>query len=217
MSAYWAILTARVDALSRRERLLVLFAVLAVVFFMLNALLLDPVAKRARMLEGQLAGDRAQVAALRQQLQLLAATPVADPDAEGRARLEVINRQLQQVDAALEDEQRDLVSPDRMAGLLEDILKKNGQLKLLSLRTLSPDEKAKTGDAGAKALPVFRHGVELKVQGRYLDLLNYLRALEGLSWHMLWGNVALSAEPAQLSTLTVTIYTLSLDRAWLSI
>lgn len=214
MKAYWTALAARGDALSRRERLLVLLAVLAVVFFVLNGLLLDPVAQRARILEGQLAGDRTQIASIRQQLQALAAVPVEDPDAAGRARLEVVSQQLQQVSAMLEDAQQDLVSPDRMASLLEDILKKNGQLKLLSLRTLSPDEKT---ESGAGALPVFRHGVELKVQGRYLDLFNYLRALEGLSWHMLWGNAALSADPAPLSTLTVTIYTLSLDRAWLSI
>lgn len=55
------------------------------------------------------------------------------------------------------------------------------------------------------------------MQGSYLDLLSYLRTLEALPWHMLWGRISLVADKYPQSTLTITIYTLSLNETWLSL
>lgn len=226
MKTQWDMLAAKINALSQRERALVLAAVLVCVVALMNALLLDPIAARSRLLSGKMASDLDQLRLVQQQIQALERTAVVDPDAPNRARLAELQGRLQQVNASLEDMQQQLVSPDRMAGLLEDILKKNGQLKLVSLKTLpmsgvsssaAADAAGQAPATGAAELPVYRHGVELKVQGRYLDLMNYLQALEKLPWHILWGGVTLTADAYPQSTLTLTIYTLSLDRTWLSI
>lgn len=236
MNAYWEKLSAKVDALNRRERLLVLLGVIALVWLLMNSMLLAPLSQHKKILNDQLISDRAQRVSMQQQLQLLAGTPPVDADVANRSRLEALRNQLQHTNASLDAMQKELVSPDKMAGLLEDILKKNDQLKLISLKTLPAGEAEALNTAESSAastapvsatgkavapiagkLSVYRHGVELKVQGRYLDLLNYLRTLEKLPWHMLWGNVRLTANAYPQSTLTVTIYTLSLDQAWLSI
>lgn len=224
MKERWQALLVKFEALSRRERLMVLAACVVVIVAVLNALLLDPVTARNRTLTGQLATDRAQVSALQQQLQVLANTPVVDPDAANRARLDAVLVQLQQESAALERFQQQLISPEKMPVLLDDILKKHGQLKLVSLKTqpvseIRTTESAATNIANpsASASVVYRHGVVLKVQGRYLDLLDYLQALEKLPWYMLWGSAELTAEAYPQCTLTLTIHTLSLDKVWLSI
>lgn len=227
MMARWEILSARINALSRRERVLVLLGVLALVVAVMNAILLDPVSKRASMLSVQLASAQAQVKIMNQQLQMLDTVPPVDPDVPNRERLAVLRQQLQQTNTSLEMMQKQLVSPDKMTGLIEDLLRKNTQLKLVSLKTLPPRGMLATDGAGpAQAanpsakiaeFPLYRHGVELKVRGRYLDLLNYLLALEKLPWHMLWGNISLASDAYPQSTMTLTIYTLSLDKAWLSI
>lgn len=216
MKARWTALSAKVDAMNRRERVLVLLAMLALVTMIMNTVLLDSVSHRTKSLTDRLTGDRAQLVAMKQQIQTLEHLPPQDPDAVDRARLAELDARLLHANGALDVMQRELVSPDRMTGLLEDILKQNSQLKLLSLKTL-PETSVATAAGATDALPIYRHGVELKVQGRYLDLLGYLRALEHLSWHMLWGNMSLAADAYPQSTLTMTIYTMSLDRAWLTI
>ena len=223
MMARWKQLADKVDALSQRERLLVLLGLLAVVVAVTNGMLLDPVSRQAKTLAGEVAANQMQVAALKQQVSVLDHTALVDPDLQNKNRLAEINRQLQQTGESLNGMQQRLVSPDRMARLLEDILKENGQLQLVSLKTLAPSGAAAPGQVAASATasaaepPVYRHGVELNVRGRYMDLMNYLAALEKLRWHMLWGNISLTADAYPQSTLTVTIYTLSLDEAWLSI
>jgi MSHA biogenesis protein MshJ len=70
--------------------------------------------------------------------------------------------------------------------------------------------------------PVYKHGVEITVEGRYLDLLDYVSDLEQMPWHILWSKAALNEDKNDEITwpanrLKLTVYTLSLDKTWLSI
>ena len=58
------------------------------------------------------------------------------------------------------------------------------------------------------------HGVEVVVEGRYLDLVAYLERLERQPWDLFWGSTQLYADYPR-SRLKLTLYTLSLERAWL--
>ncbi len=224
MKAAWTKLMAMFEALSRRERWMVLIGLLALVVAVMNAVLVEPVARRSRQMEQAIAMDRAQIHPIKLQLQVLDSTPIIDPDAATRQHLEELRTKLDQANARLSAMESRLVPPERMSGLLEDILKRNGQLQLVSLKTLpvvgaatgKPAEK-NAGATNASDVPVYRHGVELTVRGRYLDLSQYLSSLEKLPWHMLWGKAALVADAYPNSTLTLTIYTFSLDQAWLSL
>lgn len=69
----------------------------------------------------------------------------------------------------------------------------------------------------AAQLGLYKHGVEISVEGSYADLLNYLGELEHMPWQVYWGSVSLSAQGAPLSRLTLVVYTLSLDKTWLSV
>lgn len=223
MMARWQALVAQFDALSRRERLMVLAACLVVIIAGMDALLVAPVSQRIKAETVQMGAERAQMAAMQQQLQMLESAPPIDPDAQNRKRLDDLLTQLQQANESLERMQQKLISPEKMPGLLEDILHHHGQLKLVSLKTLPVSEIKTTESTSAVAGnavvagAVYRHGVTLKVQGRYLDLMAYLQALEKMPWNMLWGGASLTADAYPQSTLTLTIYTLSLDKVWLSI
>jgi MSHA biogenesis protein MshJ len=65
--------------------------------------------------------------------------------------------------------------------------------------------------------PIFRHGVEVVVHGGYLELLEYMAALEALPWRLYWGKVQLNVDTYPNATLTMDVYTLSLDRKWLNL
>jgi len=47
--------------------------------------------------------------------------------------------------------------------------------------------------------------------------LQYLAELEKLPSHMFWGEASLSVEHYPEAVLTVTVYTLSLDKTWLTV
>ena len=232
MKQYWLTLSSKFEALKRRERMIVFFAVLICALAILNAVLLDPAAARNKTLSNEISVDQTQIQSLHQQLNAYAQQGVVDPDAQNKARLAELQTRVQELDNKLHGLQSTLVNPDKMPELLRGLLQKNGKLKLVELKTLPVTGMldTKSTDTGGQAaasqpsghvvsndFPMFRHGVEITIEGRYLDLVDYVAAVEQLPWHVLWSKAGLSTDNYPRDQLILTVYTLSLDKAWLSI
>lgn len=228
----WLHQAERVDALSLRERLLIFLAAALVLVTLVNTLLIDPQLSRQTALSRQAAQTQIQLTALQEQVRILAAEQSEDPDAPLRARMQQLQKELASADTSLLDFQSGLVSPQQMPSMLKDILQRNRTLRLVSLQTLPRqnlaaavvEAAAQGAEAGAaEALQqttqsgVFRHGVKITVEGGYADLLRYLMEMESSPWEMFWGKAELKTGEYPKSTLTLTLYTLSLDKAWLTI
>lgn len=215
----------KIDAMSRRERIMVFAAALTVVVGIGYAALIDPQLARRASLVKQIESQRQQLKTVRAELQSFA-QGVRDPDAPNRARLETIKRQLAEIESYLHEKQEHLVPADRIGALLEEVLRRNRGLQLVSLKTLAAAPLVEivpakgSATAGAPAGPekqIYKHGVEITVKGSYLDLLEYLGQLEALPWQVYWGKAQLEAQEHPVSALTLTVYTLSLEKAWLRI
>ena len=61
---------------------------------------------------------------------------------------------------------------------------------------------------------LYRHGVEITVQGSYADMQAYLAALEHLPRRVYWGELKIDAQHWPANTMTVTVYTISLEKTW---
>lgn len=244
MKEAWLNLSSKFEALNTRERWMVTGALFVVVFAVVDSLLISPVLTRQKILFSELAADQAQIQGLTQQINAYANQAVIDPDAPNKQRMAELNFQLKTLEAQLSGLQNTLISPDKMPNLLRSLLKKNGKLKLIELKTLptkglldadTEDKGVTSANAGnndsnatqknvamKQDSTVFKHGVEITVEGRYLDLLDYVSELEQMPWHVLWSKAALNEEQNPAPTwptnrLTLTVYTLSLDKTWLSI
>jgi MSHA biogenesis protein MshJ len=235
MNRPWRTYADKIDALSLRERAMLFVAVIAVPFFISYVMFVDPAVTRIRALSAKMAQQQMELQALTIALQALEKRRT-DPDAVQATRRDQGKRRIAEIDATLNTLQSGLVPAQRMNALLQDMLTRNPRLQLVALSTMSatplvekhaPAEKSSANanaNAGAPqptdkpvaaASSVFKHGVQITLQGSYVDLYDYLVMLEKLPWHMFWSRASLSAEDYPRLTLTVTIYTLSLDKAWL--
>ena len=222
MKHAWQIIGSKFEALNPRERWMVACALLVVVYAVINMLLLGPVLERQKILARELGADQLQIQGLNQQISEFSKQAINDPDAQNKQRIAELQSHLQLLETRLSDLQTTLISPDKMPELLRSLLKKNGNLKLIELKTLPvkgllESSAESTEQAPKQDVPVFKHGVEITIEGRYLDLLEYVTELEKMPWHVLWSKAALNAEHYPDSQLTLTVYTLSLDQTWLSI
>ena len=62
-----------------------------------------------------------------------------------------------------------------------------------------------------------KHSVELVVQGSYADMVAYMSALEGMRGQIFWENAAMAVDTWPNATLTLTVYTINLDKKWLTL
>ena len=198
-----ATLADRFDRLSLRERVLTMAAVLAVVIALFDSLVLQRLEMRRRQLGQQLtgivsaindsgaAGDGSDAGATLQRTTALAAS-------------------LSEATARLHSQAAGLVPPQHMTQVIHDVLSREQGVTLISLRSLEPYALV-AGDGP------YVHTVELTLQGRYLDVLTYLQALEGLSWHFYWQSLALDATHFPTTRVTVRLGTVSMSRDWIAL
>lgn len=235
LKRHWQSISDRVDALTLRERAMIFAAVTVMLVTLVNLLLLDPVSAKQKKLSQEIELQQSKMREIQANIQVLVTAQGVDPDAANKARLAQLKRQIEEMNARLESTQQSLVPPEKMATVLEDILRRDRQLQLVSLKTLptsglkelaAPVATAPAAQPQATAIQpaakpvqnsIYRHGVEITVQGNYADLLRYLAQLEDLSWQMYWGKVNLAVGDYPTAKLSLTLYTLSLDKAWLSI
>ena len=213
MKALLKLYAERVDNATLRERALLFAAAALILVFVFYTALVSPLRDTQRRLGAQTAQNERELRTVQAELQRMARTRDADPDAHNRRRAAELRTELAALDARLAEEQRRFTSPQRMREVLEEMLERNKGLRLVDLKTLPITDLAATqGQAGRR---IFRHGVELTLSGGYLDLHNYLRALERLSTQLYWGKVEMSVAAYPVATLRMTVYTLSFDKAWL--
>lgn len=62
---------------------------------------------------------------------------------------------------------------------------------------------------------IYKHAIEIRIAGSYSDLTKYLSELENMPQRILWERAELSVDKFPRNILTVTVYTLSLDKQWL--
>lgn len=218
MKLDWTTLSNKINDRNLRERVLIVATAALVLVALIFSLFLDPQLAQQKTLSQRVMQQQNLINGVQVQNQALQESRSVDPDTPNRAKLESLRIQLVQIKASLQVKQQQLIPPDKIAGLLEEMLNRNRQLQLISLQSLPATTVTVEEEQAASAeKEFFRHGVEISVRGSYFDLLDYLAQLEKLPSQMFWGKASLTVEEYPISRMTLTLYTLSLDKTWLVI
>jgi len=208
-----------------RERLILQFAALLALGLMGDRFLLAPqraeaARVRAELIAARSALDHVRSAIDQQGLKGLSA---------GQARIEELNRRRAAAQAVIEHAQADLISPKEMRRELAAILDRFPQLHVVGMKTLAPQPislppPGPAGAAPATSAPsgagigLYQHGLEVTIEGRYLDVIAYLEALDHAPYHIYWRDLDLSVDASHsLPQTHIRLFTLSRDATWMSL
>jgi MSHA biogenesis protein MshJ len=214
VSALWRRTAARFDALSLRERVMVSAAVLVALLALVYTLMIEPEVRQQRRSAAAMLQKQSEARALDAQVQGLLAARAQDPDRARREQLARLTAQLGELDARINAEERRFTQPAQIREVVESVLGRARGVELVEMKTLAVSTIA---SKEAKERLIYRHGLEVTVSGSYLDLLAYLRDLEALPTQLYWGALNIDASKYPRVLMKLTVYTLSLDRAWLNV
>jgi MSHA biogenesis protein MshJ len=229
LGLYWNRLSSRYSALSRREQILVALAMVLGPLLIGNALFVDPQWNRSKALQNSIAAQSTSLTAMQAQLASLQQELSIDPDAGKKAELAALNAQREQMDEQLRQVGSALVRPEDMNVLLERLLVRHSGLRLISLKTQAPQSVLRDREAAREAareadgkpversFDLYRHGVEIRLEGNFNQLQAYLAQLEKLPQRLLWGQLNYRVVDYPRSEMTLTVYTLSPDKTWLTL
>lgn len=227
MKPLWEKISAKVDAMSMRERTLIFAAVAILVLSLTNMLLLQPVSVRQKALRSQMLQQQQKMSEVQSQIAAVVLENSPDSNSPQRNQLKQIRKEIAEGKAFLNSNREKLVQPEKMAEHLRQLLSRNSRLQLVALQTLpvtplldQPNARhAELTPVAQAALDnqVYKHGVQLTLRGSYLDLLQYLSALESLPQQMYWARVQMNVVQYPTAELTLILYTLSMDKIWLQV
>lgn len=230
MKQQWEKLAGKIDGLALRERMLIFAAIAFVLVASVKVLYLDALLVQQKKLSSKIVLQQNMMKGLQAQMDAsLKAKKDMESSPEYRHR-EQLRQELDEGDAFLQSRRDRLVAPEEMAELLQQVLAQNGALELIHLRTMPvaplaggalPKPQTAADDADKEGAEsgdqMFKHGVEITVRGSYMDLLRYLSDLENLPKQMFWGKVEMKVQRYPVVELSLTVYTLSLEKTWLQI
>lgn len=128
-------------------------------------------------------------------------------------QLDEARRRADEIDALISARAAEIVDPATMAQVLEDILSRQQQLRLIRAHNLQAQQLPNTGDT----TPLYRHTLQLELEGSYLAVLDYLEALEALPWRIYWQAIEIDTLDYPRNRVTIKVSTLSFDQEWIGV
>ncbi len=205
----------KIDALTPRERVILFALLLAGLWAVVDALLLGPLDKSIAAEQDKLRAAASQIATA--QGVLTQRDALGDPMAAARQRLESARQALDARMRENENAQRRPVAAKDMAQILQGLLRNHPGLRLAALNTLAPEPVGLVAGAEPEDAALFRQGVRISLVGGYANLVRYMESLERLPVGFYWSSAELDASAHPEIELTLTLYTLSTERTWLTV
>jgi MSHA biogenesis protein MshJ len=195
MKRWWEMQSARINALSLRERVFLFLSIMACGMALADVFWLSPAQTSHKQLTQRFEKQSAELQRARNELKTVA-RPV-DGNKAMRDEIAALNTRVDDVNQDIKDVLPSATEVTPLAQVLVHLLQRHAGLTLVRTSTMAPEAVvAKAVGAAATATPVglTRQGVELTVSGPYPELMRYMQALEKALPHVRWGVMQLKSE-----------------------
>ncbi|MBA6342835.1 hypothetical protein H4J59_17755 [Colwellia sp. MB02u-10] len=229
----WLAYSEKFSNTTPREQYLIIASGLVAIIFILYSWFLDESIQRVEQLNKQVVQTEQSNKNNQDSIQVLEQALSEDPNVALRKQLLQYQAKLGGIDQRLLTLTSDLIDPIQMRYALIKLLKLQKGVKLLSFKVLpasavtqsktnfETDEiaTATVGDIKAQTqqLQLYRHGISIKLQGKYFQLKDYLIQLERLSWTFFWQEFDYQLKVYPVSELEIEIYSLSTAQEFIGV
>lgn len=204
MSNSWKLLSARIDALSLRERAFFFLSAIAVCVALADVLWVAPARLAYRQITQTFTQNNVELRRLREELEAKASQP--DPARLAREELGRLKVEIAATNRAISPLASSSQGAMTLAEVLVHFLRRHPNLSLVRTGNLGSDARGATAAAENRPLSegspaLLRQGLELTVAGPYAELVRYLQTLETAMPDLRWGGLKVLAEkqPPELS------------------
>ncbi len=221
----------RFNAMSPRERVLILVTVIVALAFPTFTYLIEPAQQETTKLRTSLQQLQAQSAESEVNYQLAKAAKIKDPNVALQQQVERLQAQVEQQRQQLTERTASLVTPHEMGAMLQQLLIGHQGVKLVHARKAAPVlvstpvEPVAAGIAtnasntvvDAIASEIYRHELELVIEGSFFQVQGFLQAVEQANRSLFWDSFDYQVEGYPKARVQLKVYTLSTTQEWLGV
>lgn len=209
-------LETRYNELSSREKNLVLLTGIVLILFVGFTFVVEPQYIKNQQVKKQIATSQIELSSAQQQISLLQEALTEDPNAELQQRISSLEQRIGALDNAFATQMRELVQPQQMPMVIEQMLTEARQLQLLELTSIKPINVFADSVENAD-LRLYQHGVKFVFAGQYQEVVAYLEAVETMPWKVYWHELDYQVGDYPNAQVTLEIFTLSTSSAFIGV
>jgi MSHA biogenesis protein MshJ len=203
--------------------MLTLFTILAVIYFLWDTVFYENFLDTAKKRTESIKKIEAQVNALQGQISSISVASKSDPIKDLSNKVKQLTQQNKNLEDSIGKLTKQLIPPEQMLWLLQDILAQDENLHIIRVDNLPETSLFATagvkGAAEDKTLnkyQVYRHGLQIELVANYFNTRQFLERVERLPWKILWDDISYEVTDYPDAKVKITVYTLSLNRSWIS-
>ncbi|AVV84046.1 hypothetical protein [Shewanella putrefaciens] len=202
------------EVLSRRERVLIGIALLALVSI-IGFMPLESLWKKQMSISQQLKVLEQENQISVQQIELYQQRLTMDPNQDYQQRLVLLQQQNQEIDMQLNEQMVDMVPADYMPELLGNLLGQVQGIKLIKFTSIAPVPLLAVGDE--KKLNLYSHGIRMSLEGDYFSVMRFVEAVEAMPDKLYWKRLDYKVAEYPKGMIDIEVYTLSLNKDFISV
>jgi len=235
MKQQWLNMSDKFLQLTSREQFLLLITGLVAIFFIISYSFIDDKSAKVITFDKQIRVMESGNKTLNFSITEYQSALEQDPNLDTVNKIAQLEAKLAKTDSQLVHLTTELISPSEMREALLKLLHLEPGVSLLSFELIGAkplleltqqpsnavSSKASTDSFATNeeqlGLNLYKHGIKIKLSGKYFQLRNYLQQLEQLSWKFFWQDFQFEVKEYPGSEVDITIYSLGLNKEFIGV
>lgn len=216
MSA-WQQMSERFSALKEREKYTAFIGALLLALWLFMLQLLVPAFEELRKVEQEIASATMTVQQQSNTLIALQQQAGVDIDANYKVELESLQHQEQELQQQISKLTSYFIGSERMASVLQDVLKSSNNVKMKSVIAKSPVPLTFSEQGTDNKAVIYQHSTVVVLTGNYFALAAVLERLDTLSWSLGWQSIDYKVTEYPDAELTLHLLTVSDNESYIKL
>ena len=229
----WREYQEKFQTITKREQYIVLLAGLFLICYLPFTFVLEPALSLSKQHQQKINSLTIANSTAVESIGLFTQALEQNPDLPVKEQIARLETKLLKIDERLLALTSDLINPIQMRMALIELLNLQAGVSLVSfevapsqaLFTAPLEEQSDKANGDTKVqsasnqqnIGLYRHGIKLKLSGKYSALQQYLEKLESLSWKFFWQEFDYKVVEYPKGEIEVTLYSLSTKREFIGV
>ncbi len=217
MNSWFKTNAGKFNALSLRERMLLGVALLVVILFGWWHFYAEPAMQRVALQQQENNRISSEVESTLAAISEIRHRIAAGVHKEKQQKLAQLQRKLEAVEERLRLKTVELIDPEDMFQLMNRLIYKESKLTLQNLKRREVKPAITPVEGEQDDTGIYRHVLEVKFSGKFVDILKYMQSLEALDWKLIWDEIEIVSQEYPQITVALIISTLSTRKEWVGV
>lgn len=207
----------KIDALGARERVLMVFTLLLLLGFVWWNFYGLPLQVRTADFSRQNKALEGEIRLLDSTVQSIQQRITGGVHSARQQELGQLKQDLQRVNQLLNQKTLELIEPEEMFELMQQLIFAESKLKLTGMKRKQVVQAFTHEDKEAQGPVIYRHVMQMSFEGKFQDISGYISRMEGLKWKLIWDKISLKTTEYPTIRAEIEISTLSDNKHWVGL